>query len=67
MNSVAKPSRCETIIVDCIIYATVCKVMSPGDRSNRINDDGVWWSVVADPAGAVFYIMQLEKADPWAE
>ena len=29
--------------------------------------DGGWWSVVADPAGANFYIMQLEKADPWVE
>ena len=27
--------------------------------------DGGWWSVVADPAGAHFYIMQLQKADPW--
>ena len=29
--------------------------------------DTGWFTVIEDPAGAVFYIMQLEKADPWAE
>ena len=29
------------------------------------DDDGSKWSVVADPAGALFYIMVLVKADPW--
>ena len=29
--------------------------------------DGSKWSVVKDPAGAIFYIMQLNKADPWQE
>ena len=28
---------------------------------------GSFWSVVADPAGAAFYIIQLSKADPWEE
>ena len=26
-----------------------------------------WFTVIEDPAGAVFYIMQLAKADPWEE
>ena len=26
-----------------------------------------WWSVVKDPAGAHFYIMQLIQAEPWQE
>ncbi len=29
--------------------------------------DGGWWSVVADPAGAHFYIMQRTLAEPWIE
>ncbi len=29
--------------------------------------DTGWFTVVQDPAGAVFYIMQLAKADPWEE
>ena len=29
--------------------------------------DTGWWSVVRDPAGAVFYIMQLIKAEAWEE
>ena len=29
--------------------------------------DTGWWSLVKDPAGAHFYIMQLIKADPWIE
>ncbi len=29
--------------------------------------DGSWWSVVSDPAGAHFYIIQLNQADPWVE
>ncbi len=29
--------------------------------------DNGWFTVIEDPAGAVFYIMQLEKADPWEE
>ena len=33
---------------------------------NEAPDTG-WWSVVRDPAGAHFYIMQLVKADPWLE
>ncbi|MCY4020851.1 MAG: VOC family protein [Chloroflexi bacterium] len=33
----------------------------------HVDADGSKWSVVADPAGAVFYIMQLAKADPWEE
>ena len=28
---------------------------------------GGWWSVVADPAGAHFYIIQVLKPDPWVE
>ncbi len=28
---------------------------------------GSVWSVVADPAGASFYIIQLSKSDPWEE
>ena len=27
--------------------------------------DTGWFTVIEDPAGAVFYIMQLAKADPW--
>ncbi len=33
----------------------------------QVDADGSKWSVVADPAGALFYIMQLVKADPWEE
>lgn len=33
----------------------------------HVDDDGARWSVVADPAGALFYVMQLPKADPWQE
>jgi hypothetical protein len=29
--------------------------------------DTGWFTVIEDPAGAVFYIMQLAKADPWIE
>ena len=29
--------------------------------------DSAWFTVIEDPAGAVFYIIQLEKADPWEE
>jgi len=29
--------------------------------------DTGWFTVIEDPAGAVFYIMQLVKADPWQE
>ena len=29
--------------------------------------DGGWWSAVADPAGAHFYIIQVLKPDPWVE
>ena len=29
--------------------------------------DTGWFTVIEDPAGAVFYIMQLVKADPWEE
>ncbi len=29
--------------------------------------DNGWFTVIEDPAGAVFYIMQLVKADPWIE
>ena len=32
----------------------------------EIPDSG-WWSVVTDPAGAHFYIMQQVKTDPWIE
>lgn len=33
----------------------------------QVNADGSKWSVVADPAGALFYIMQLTRAEPWVE
>lgn len=33
----------------------------------HVDADGSRWSVVADPAGALFYIMQLVSADPWVE
>jgi len=33
----------------------------------QVDLDGARWSVVADPAGALFYVMQLVKADPWLE
>lgn len=33
----------------------------------HVDADGSRWSVVADPAGALFYILQLAKADPWVE
>lgn len=33
----------------------------------HVDDDGARWSVVADPAGALFYIMQLTKAEAWME
>ena len=33
----------------------------------HVDDDGARWSVVADPAGALFYIMQLPNVDPWIE
>ena len=33
----------------------------------QVDADGKRWSVVADPAGAHFYVMQLLKADPWVE
>ena len=29
--------------------------------------DTGWFTVIEDPAGAVCYIMQLAKADPWVE
>ena len=29
--------------------------------------DNSWFTVVEDPTGAVFYIIQLNKADPWEE
>ncbi len=29
--------------------------------------DTGWFTVIEDPTGAVFYIMQLAKADPWEE
>ncbi len=29
--------------------------------------DTGWFTVIEDPAGAVFYIMQLVRADPWVE
>ena len=29
--------------------------------------DTGWFTVIEDPAGAVFYIMQLNEADPWQE
>lgn len=29
--------------------------------------DTGWFTVIEDPAGAVFYIMQLNKAEPWEE
>ena len=33
----------------------------------QVDADGGRWSVVADPAGAHFYIMQPLKIDPWVE
>ncbi len=33
----------------------------------HVDADGKRWSVVADPAGALFYIMELVTADPWIE
>ncbi len=35
--------------------------------SMQVDPDGARWSVVADPAGALFYIMQPLKIDPWVE
>ena len=29
--------------------------------------DTGWFTVIEDPAGAVFYIMQLDQADAWGE
>ena len=31
----------------------------------QVDPDGQRWSVVADPAGAVFYITQVVNAEPW--
>ncbi len=33
----------------------------------QVDKDGARWSIVADPAGAQFYLMQLAKADLWIE
>ena len=33
----------------------------------HVEDDGARWAVVADPAGAQFYVMELLRADPWIE
>ena len=33
----------------------------------QVDPDGARWSVVADPAGALFYVMQLVKVDHWEE
>ena len=31
----------------------------------QVDPDGKRWAVVADPGGALFYVMQLVKAEPW--
>ena len=31
----------------------------------QVDEDGSRWSVVVDPAGALFYIMQLTNPEPW--
>ena len=41
------------------------RVVTPKMQAGE--DAGNWFTVVEDPAGAHFYIMQLEKADPWLE
>ena len=33
----------------------------------QVDADGSRWSIVADPAGAQFYIMQLASVDPWVD
>lgn len=33
----------------------------------QVDADGSRWSIVADPAGAQFYLMQLATVDPWME
>ncbi len=33
----------------------------------HVDADGARWSVASDPAGALFYVMELAKTDPWIE
>ena len=37
------------------------------DIARQVDADGSKWAVVADPAGARFYITQLANVDPWLE
>lgn len=52
------------------VDAAISRVQALGgaiEIDKHVDDDGSSWSVVADPAGALFYIMQLPKADRWIE
>lgn len=52
------------------VDAAISRVKALGgaiEIDKHVDADGAQWSVVADPAGAFFYIMQLPKADPRAE
>ncbi|MCY3833722.1 MAG: VOC family protein [Chloroflexi bacterium] len=52
------------------VDAAISRVKALGgaiEIDKQVDADGAQWSVVADSAGALFYIMQLPKAEPGAE
>ena len=52
------------------VDAAISRVKALGgaiEIDKQVDADGGRWSVVADPAGAPFYITQLVNADPWVE
>ena len=52
------------------VDAAISRVKELGgaiEIDKHVDADGVKWSVLADPAGALFYILQLVKVDPWEE
>lgn len=52
------------------VDAAISRVKALGGQIKipaRVGSDGVRWSVVADPAGAIFYLLLLVNADPWTE
>ena len=52
------------------VDAAISRVKELGgaiEIDKQVDPDGMGWSVVADPAGALFYIMELVEADPWVE
>ena len=52
------------------VDAAISRVKDLGgaiEIDKHVDADGTGWAVAADPAGALFYIMELAKADPWVE